>query len=95
MSLNSKEVGAVAHLARLSLTEEQAARSARELSAILELVGQLARVDTRSVEPLAHPLGMTQRLRADVVSEPDQRDAFLAIAPAADEGLFLVPRVIE
>lgn len=95
MSLNSKEVGAVAHLARLSLTDEEATRYARELSAILELVGELSRVDTSNVEPMAHPLGMTQRLRADVVSEPDQRDAFLAIAPATDEGLFLVPRVIE
>jgi aspartyl-tRNA(Asn)/glutamyl-tRNA(Gln) amidotransferase subunit C len=95
MSLNSKQVGDVAHLARLSLTDEQAARYARELSAILELVDELARVDTSHVEPLAHPLGMTQRLRPDVVSEPDQREAFLAIAPAVVDGLFLVPRVIE
>jgi len=68
---------------------------ARNLSAILTFVEQLNRVDTTGVEPLAHPLEATQRLRSDVVTEPDEREKFLRNAPLTEAGLYLVPRVIE
>ena len=62
---------------------------------MLTLIDQLQAADTAGVEPMAHPLDAVQRLRADVVSEPDQRTALQAIAPAVADGLFLVPKVIE
>jgi aspartyl-tRNA(Asn)/glutamyl-tRNA(Gln) amidotransferase subunit C len=65
------------------------------LGDVLTLIDQLQAADTAGVEPMAHPLDAVQRLRADVVSEPDQRTALQAIAPAVADGLFLVPKVIE
>ncbi|HAS75845.1 MAG TPA: Asp-tRNA(Asn)/Glu-tRNA(Gln) amidotransferase GatCAB subunit C, partial [Marinobacter adhaerens] len=67
----------------------------KDLGNILDLVDQLAAADTDSVEPMAHPLNAVQRLRADEVTETNQREAFQAIAPATENGLYLVPRVIE
>lgn len=95
MPLDPSQVKAIAHLARLAIDERDIPDYARNLSAILEFVEQMAAVDTAAVEPLAHPLDMAQRLRADQVSEPDQRERFQAIAPATEAGLYLVPRVIE
>ena len=95
MTLPREQVLAIAHLARLELDERDLTRHARELSGILDLVDQLAAIDVSAVDPLAHPVDMAQRLRPDVVSEPDQRDALLAAAPASERGLFLVPKVIE
>jgi aspartyl-tRNA(Asn)/glutamyl-tRNA(Gln) amidotransferase subunit C len=68
---------------------------ARSLSAILAFVEQLNAVDTSGVTPLAHPLEATQRLRPDVVSEPNDRDNFQSVAPQTEDGLYLVPQVIE
>jgi aspartyl-tRNA(Asn)/glutamyl-tRNA(Gln) amidotransferase subunit C len=68
---------------------------ARNLSSILDLVAQMNAVDTRGVQPLAHPLAMTQRLRPDEATEPDQRALFQSIAPQVEAGLYLVPKVIE
>ena len=68
---------------------------ARNLSDILALVEQLNAVDTAGVEPMAHPLDATQRLRPDEVTETDEREAFQAIAPQTEAGLYLVPKVIE
>jgi aspartyl-tRNA(Asn)/glutamyl-tRNA(Gln) amidotransferase subunit C len=70
-------------------------RTAQSLGDVLTLIDQLQAADTAGVEPMAHPLDAVQRLRADVVSEPDQRTALQAIAPAVADGLFLVPKVIE
>ncbi|MCB1866606.1 MAG: Asp-tRNA(Asn)/Glu-tRNA(Gln) amidotransferase subunit GatC [Chromatiales bacterium] len=95
MSLGPDEVARIAHLARLALAPEEAAHSAGELSRILDLVDQMEATDTRHVEPMAHPLDLAQRLRADEVSETDQRGRFQAIAPAVEDGLYLVPRVVE
>lgn len=95
MSLSIEQVQQVAHLARLELGPEQAERYAQQLSDILAMVDQLTAADTTGVEPMAHPLGMTQRLRVDAVSETDRREAFQGIAPAVDAGLYLVPRVLE
>lgn len=95
MEFDARQVARVASLARIALSPEEAARHAAELSSILDFVAQLDTADTAGVEPLAHPLDLPARLRADVVSEADQRDSFLAIAPAAAEGHYLVPKVIE
>ena len=95
MSLSPAEVEKIAHLARLALEPAQAAGLAQDLSRILDLVDQMNAVDTAGVEPMAHPLEMSQRLRPDEVTETDRRDAFQAVAPQTEAGLYLVPRVIE
>jgi aspartyl-tRNA(Asn)/glutamyl-tRNA(Gln) amidotransferase subunit C len=95
MSLSPAEVEKIAHLARLALEPAQAAGLAQDLSRILDLVDQMNAVDTAGVEPMAHPLEMSQRLRPDEVTEPDRRDAFQKVAPQTEAGLYLVPRVIE
>jgi aspartyl-tRNA(Asn)/glutamyl-tRNA(Gln) amidotransferase subunit C len=95
MSLGPAEVKNIAHLARLAIDEDLIPEYARNLSGILDLVEQMNAVDTTGVEPMAHPLDASQRLRPDVVTEPDQREAFQAVAPATEAGLYLVPRVIE
>ncbi|MEE4376443.1 MAG: Asp-tRNA(Asn)/Glu-tRNA(Gln) amidotransferase subunit GatC [Candidatus Competibacteraceae bacterium] len=95
MSLGPEEVKKIAHLARLAIDENDVPAYARNLSSTLDLVEQMNAIDTQGVEPLAHPLAMTQRLRADQAIEPDQRELFQAIAPQAEAGLYLVPKVIE
>ena len=95
MSLDRADVEKIAHLARLALSEEEAAGLAVDLSRILDLVAQMNQVDTGGVDPMAHPLDMVQRLRPDKVTESDQREKFQSVAPLTDQGLYLVPRVIE
>jgi aspartyl-tRNA(Asn)/glutamyl-tRNA(Gln) amidotransferase subunit C len=95
MSLGPAEVTKIAHLARLAIGAEDIPAYARNLSSILALVEQMNAVDTSGVEPMAHPLDMAQRLRADGVSESDQRECFQVIAPQTEAGLYLVPKVIE
>ena len=95
MSLSAEDVAKIAHLARLAVEPEQSETLGRELSNILDLVAQMDSVDTDSVTPMAHPLEMAQRLREDVVSEEDRRDSYQSNAPAVENGLFLVPKVIE
>ncbi|MEX0374097.1 Asp-tRNA(Asn)/Glu-tRNA(Gln) amidotransferase subunit GatC [Spiribacter pallidus] len=95
MSIDAAEVGQIAHLARLDIGPEDAESHAHNLSGILAFVEQLSAVDTEGVQPLAHPLEMTQRLRPDEVNETNQREAFQSLAPATRDGHYLVPRVIE
>ena len=95
MSLSREDVERIAHLARLAVSEGELERVARDLGNILDMVEELASVDTEEVAPMAHPLHMAQRLRADEVTEADERDKFQSLAPATEAGLFLVPRVIE
>jgi aspartyl-tRNA(Asn)/glutamyl-tRNA(Gln) amidotransferase subunit C len=95
MSLSPEQVKQVAHLARLSLPPEKVEPYARQLSNILDMVSQLSSASTDNVQPMAHPLEMVQRLRPDAVSEENRREAFQAIAPAVEDGVYLVPRVIE
>ncbi|CAK0747328.1 Aspartyl/glutamyl-tRNA(Asn/Gln) amidotransferase subunit C [Gammaproteobacteria bacterium] len=95
MILELAIVEKIAHLARLGITPAEAADHAEKLGHILAWVDQMNQVDTQSVEPLAHPLEMTQRLRPDQVTEIDQRDLFQSVAPLCEAGLYLVPRVIE
>ena len=95
MTISRADIEKVAVLARIRLDEEQIPALEKDLGNILTLVDQLSAADTDNVEPLAHPLDAVQRLRADEVTESNQREAFQAIAPATENGLYLVPRVIE
>lgn len=95
MPLRPDEVETIAHLARLSIDQSLIPDYARNLSAILSLVEQMNMVDTSGVKPMTNPLDAVQRLRPDTVTEDDRREAFQTIAPATEDGLYLVPRVIE
>ncbi|MCW3149811.1 Asp-tRNA(Asn)/Glu-tRNA(Gln) amidotransferase subunit GatC [Stutzerimonas stutzeri] len=95
MALERCEVEKIAHLARLGLSEDDLPRTTETLNNILGLIDRMQAVATDGVEPLAHPLETIQRLRADAVTETNQRDAYQAIAPAVENGLYLVPKVIE
>ena len=95
MSLQPEDILGIAHLARLQIEPQDVAAFACELSSILDLVDQMNAAATENVEPMAHPLEETQRLRADEVTESDRRNAFQAIAPAVENGLYLVPKVID
>ncbi|HEV8077432.1 MAG TPA: Asp-tRNA(Asn)/Glu-tRNA(Gln) amidotransferase subunit GatC [Marinobacter sp.] len=95
MTISREDIEKVAVLARIRLDDEQIPALENDLSNILSLVDQLSAANTDNVEPLAHPLDAVQRLRADEVTESNQREAFQAIAPATENGLYLVPRVIE
>ncbi|MBL4820711.1 MAG: Asp-tRNA(Asn)/Glu-tRNA(Gln) amidotransferase subunit GatC [Gammaproteobacteria bacterium] len=94
MALDKSEVKKIAQLARLNISESEADEVASRISDILTLVDKMQAVDTENVEPLSHPLDVVQRLRPDVVTEIDQRDALQTMAPNSEAGLYLVPKVI-
>ena len=93
--LNAQTVSAIANLARLSLDDTQSAEYAQSLNKILGMMETLKGIDTDGVEPLKSPFDHPQPLREDVVSETNHRDEYQAIAPQVQDGLYLVPRVIE
>jgi aspartyl-tRNA(Asn)/glutamyl-tRNA(Gln) amidotransferase subunit C len=95
VSLDKEQVQQIAVLARLRLADEEFAETVDKLSRIVDFVDQLAQADTTGVVPMAHPLDVAQRLRADKVTEPDDRDRFQENAPSIQDGLYLVPKVIE
>jgi len=95
MSLDQDTIRRIAHLARLGVDEDESETYAHSLSDIFAFVEQLDAVDTTGIEPMAHPLDATQRLRPDAVTEENRRDKFQKVAPRVESGLFLVPRVIE
>jgi aspartyl-tRNA(Asn)/glutamyl-tRNA(Gln) amidotransferase subunit C len=95
MSIERKDIDTIANLARLDLSEAGKQEALNSINNILSLINQMQAIDTSGVQPLAHAFDASQRLREDVVTEPDQRDALLALAPSAADGLFLVPKVIE
>jgi aspartyl-tRNA(Asn)/glutamyl-tRNA(Gln) amidotransferase subunit C len=95
MSLGPDDVKNIAHLARLGIDENDIDSYVASLSSILDLVAQMNSVDTTEVTPMAHPLDVAQRLREDEVLENDQREQFQKIAPQTENGLYLVPKVIE
>jgi len=95
MALDRSDVEKIAHLARLGLNDADIPRTTEALNSILGLIDQMEAVDTTGIEPLAHPLEASQRLRADVVTESNHREAYQSIAPAVENGLYLVPKVIE
>lgn len=95
MSIELADVENIAHLARLQLSDTEKQEAADSISNILKLIDQMQSVNTDNVEPLAHAFDAVQRLRDDVVTEENQRDELQQIAPETDQGLFLVPKVIE
>jgi aspartyl-tRNA(Asn)/glutamyl-tRNA(Gln) amidotransferase subunit C len=95
MSLHKADVEKIAHLARLAIDDGDVPTYAENLSNILNLVEQMSSVDTEHVTPMAHPIDAAQRLREDEVSEVDQRELFQKNSPQVENGLFLVPKVIE
>lgn len=95
MSLSRNEMHNIAHLARLEFAEEEVAALADDLSRIIDFVEQLGQANTDDVLPMAHPLEMVQRLRADEVTETDQHRKFQQNAASVKEDLYLVPKVLE
>ena len=95
MSISKDEIEKVAYLARVQVDDTAMESLEKDLSNILDLVDELQAADTDNVAPMAHPLDATQRLRRDEVTEPNQREAFQNLAPEAEDGLYLVPRVVE
>ncbi|SIT02745.1 Asp-tRNA(Asn)/Glu-tRNA(Gln) amidotransferase subunit GatC [Neptunomonas antarctica] len=95
MALNRTDVEKIAHLARLQIDDNDVPEYAQNLSNILDLIGQMQNIDTSDIEPLAHPFDAVQRLRADKITELNQREHLQSVAPAVANGLFLVPKVIE
>ena len=99
MSLSAADIARIANLARLELQPDESARMLAQINGFFGLVETMRSVDTTGIEPLAHPYATVQdvtlRLRDDQVSEPNQREANQRSAPAVENGLFLVPKVIE
>ncbi|HJV87294.1 MAG TPA: Asp-tRNA(Asn)/Glu-tRNA(Gln) amidotransferase subunit GatC [Noviherbaspirillum sp.] len=100
MSLDLTDVKRLARLAQLDLNEDQAGKTLDKLNGIFALVEQMRAVDTSNVEPLNHPIAAYQddvalRLRDDAVTEPNRRDEYQQVAPETQDGLYLVPKVIE
>jgi aspartyl-tRNA(Asn)/glutamyl-tRNA(Gln) amidotransferase subunit C len=99
MSLNSHDIDRIANLARLELQPAESQRMLGQINGFFDIVEQMRAVDTTGIEPLAQPVAAIQeialRLRDDIVSEPNQREANQRSAPAVERGLFLVPKVIE
>ena len=99
MALTSEDIARVAHLARLALRPDESGHTLHQINGLFKLIEQMQAINTDGVEPLAHPAALigqvALRLRDDVASEPNQRDASQLSAPAVERGLFLVPKVIE
>ena len=95
MSLTLEQVRRVAQLARLDISDAEAETTRGQLNGIFALIEEMQAVDTSGIEPMAHAQDVSQRLRADIVTEIDRRAEFLAVAPDVEAGLFLVPKVIE
>jgi aspartyl-tRNA(Asn)/glutamyl-tRNA(Gln) amidotransferase subunit C len=99
MSLSDDQLRRLARLARIALHAEEASAAAERLNRVLALIDEMRRVDTANIEPMAHPQDphsiLGQPLRVDSVTETDQRERYQAVAPAVEEGLYLVPKVLE
>jgi aspartyl-tRNA(Asn)/glutamyl-tRNA(Gln) amidotransferase subunit C len=99
MALNSQDIARIANLARLELQPEESQRMLGQINGFFDIVERMRAVDTTGIEPLSHPVAAIQdislRLRDDIASEPNQREANQRSAPAVERGLFLVPKVIE
>jgi aspartyl-tRNA(Asn)/glutamyl-tRNA(Gln) amidotransferase subunit C len=95
MFLSEEQVTQIAYLARLSLSDDELKNNTKDFNAILDLSKQLNEIKTDNITPMFHPLNMTQRLRADEVTEVDQSELFQSIAPNVGNNHYLVPTVIE
>jgi aspartyl-tRNA(Asn)/glutamyl-tRNA(Gln) amidotransferase subunit C len=93
--LSLEEVARIAHLARLELGPAESAAMQQQLNGILGMIEAMRAVDTTGVEPMSHPQDVVQRLREDRVTESDRHEEFQALAPQVEDGLYLVPKVIE
>ena len=99
MSLSDDQVRRIARLARIAVRPEESGEVASRLNRVLGMIDELKAVDTQGIEPMAHPLDAQlpegQRLRPDQVTETDKRELYQSVAPATQDGLYLVPKVIE
>ena len=95
MSVSGDTIREIAQLARLRVSDDELPAMTGQFNAILDLFEQLRSAPTEGVEPMANPLGATQRLRDDEVTAQDEREALQGTAPVVEEGLYLVPRVVE
>jgi aspartyl-tRNA(Asn)/glutamyl-tRNA(Gln) amidotransferase subunit C len=95
MSLTLEDVKRIAHLARIEITDEEAAATRKQLNEIFRLIERMQAVDTAGIRPMAHASDVSQRLRTDAVTEDDQHALFQSVAPLVENGLYLVPKVIE
>ncbi|HPE03393.1 MAG TPA: Asp-tRNA(Asn)/Glu-tRNA(Gln) amidotransferase subunit GatC [Thauera sp.] len=95
MSLSNDQVGHIARLARIAVSASELEATRDKLNGIFGLIEQMQAVDTSGVEPMSHPQELATRLRPDLVTEADRREAFQKVAPQTEAGLYLVPKVIE
>ena len=95
MLLTRTDVEKIARLARLAMNDQELQSAQAQLSNIFGLIAEMQAIDTTGIEPMSHAQDLAQRLREDVVTETNQREAFQAIAPQVEQGLYLVPQVIE
>ena len=95
MAISDDQVRAIARLARIEIGDQDIPEFSMQLSRIIEFVAQMDTIDTRNVEPLAHPLDLDARYRADEVLESNMREVYQSIAPRVEDGLYLVPKVID
>ena len=95
MSLTPEQLQRIALLARIDVSAEELSGVTERLNRVLGLIDQLQAVDTEGIAPMSHALDLVQRLRPDEITEPDRREAYQRGAPAVDQGLYLVPKVIE
>jgi aspartyl-tRNA(Asn)/glutamyl-tRNA(Gln) amidotransferase subunit C len=95
MPINNTDVQKVARLARLAMNQTEIETARSQLSGIFTLIAEMQAVDTANIAPMSHAQDVSQRLREDIVTESDQRELFQAIAPQVEQGLYLVPQVIE
>jgi aspartyl-tRNA(Asn)/glutamyl-tRNA(Gln) amidotransferase subunit C len=95
MSLSDDQIRRIARLARIAIQPDETRDVADRLNRILSLIDQMQAVDTAGIEPMSHALDVLQRLRADEVTETDRRELYQSVAPAVEDGLYLVPKVIE
>ena len=96
MSVTKDDIHHIAHLARLNIDDARIPEYTQNINKILDLVGQMEKINTENITPMSHPLdGQQQRFREDKITEQNQRDRFQKIAPEVIEGLYIVPQVIE
>ena len=95
MSINKEEIKKIAHLARITVSQEELEQVEKKLVGILTLIEKMQEVNTDSIEPMSHALDINQPLREDKVTEKDIRDKSLSLAPHSEQSLFIVPQVIE
>ncbi|TMH18944.1 MAG: Asp-tRNA(Asn)/Glu-tRNA(Gln) amidotransferase subunit GatC [Betaproteobacteria bacterium] len=95
MALSSAEIQRIAHLARIEITPAEAVDVRAKLDSIFDLIGRMRAVDTAGIVPMSHAQDVTLPLREDIVTETDRRELYQSVSPAVQNGLYLVPKVIE